>query len=564
MTDAVAARMQLAGNGASHDGVDALPLISSREFERLVLLLGNAERGAWTFCLYNVSAIRDAIVAALRTRLEPLPVFEFTLSADRPNPRDYLEGLPPDVIDKRAVIFFFDAWRAFDAGFLGYLDLQREQFWKAPHSLVFWIREADRALIARYSPNFFNRHSGVFDFQVSIPFQADMLRSLSAAAPATWDSVVERERQERLFLGLLDEYEADPEPDQAAIAGLLGKLANIWYFSDRFDQAEAALQRRLEIAQAIQDSQSEADSRLQIGKIRQFQADLAGAGEAYRAALADFQAIGDRLGAANTRKALGDLALRQDDLAGAGEAYRAALADFQAIGDRLGAANTRKALGDLALRQDDLAGAGEAYRAALADFQAIGDRLGAANTYFAFGELARQSKQFEQAAEFYNKALAEQHAISDRLGQANTIDSLGELAEAQEQWETARNHYVAALQIYRAIGASYANVTARNLARVEARLSGAPASDEQQQAVERLLAQWQPVIQLVVAAARGDIQALQQITPFLQQLGDSPDWGRLASALQQLVGGERDVALLTRGLDETDQLILAATLASIR
>ena len=211
-----------------------------------------------------------------------------------------------------------------------------------------------------------------------------------------------------------------------------------------------------------------------------------------------------------------------------------------------------------------MAGAGEAYRAALADFQAIGDRLGAANTYFAFGELARQSKQFEQAAEFYNKALAEQHAISDRLGQANTIDSLGELAEAQEQWETARNHYVAALQIYRAIGASYANVTARNLARVEARLSGAPASDEQQQAVERLLAQWQPVIQLVVAAARGDIQALQQITPFLQQLGDSPDWGRLASALQQLVGGERDVALLTRGLDETDQLILAATLASIR
>lgn len=333
MTDRVATQTQLAGDGATPDGVDAVPLISSREFERLVLLLGNAERGAWTFCLYNVAAVRDAIVAALRARLEPLPVFEFTLSADRPNPRDYLEGLPPGVIDKRAVIFFFDAWRAFDAGFLGYLDLQREQFWKAPHSLVFWIREADRALIARYSPNFFSRHSGVFDFQVSIPFQADMLRSLSAAAPATWDSVVERERQERLFLGLLDEYEADPEPDQAAIAGLLGKLASIWYYSDRFDQAEAALQRRLEIAQAIQDRQSEADSRLQMGKIRQFQADLAGAGEAYRAALADFQAIGDRLGQANTIDSLGELAEAQGQWEAARSHYATALQIYRAIGD---------------------------------------------------------------------------------------------------------------------------------------------------------------------------------------------------------------------------------------
>jgi hypothetical protein len=365
MTDPVATWTQLAGNGATPDGVDPLPLISSREFERLALLLNHAERGAWTFCLYNVAAVRDAIVAALRARLEPLPVFEFTLAAGRPNPRDYLEGLPTDVISKRAVIIFFDAWQAFGAGFLGYLDLQREQFWKAPHSLVFWIREVDWALIARYSPNFFSRHSGVFDFQVAIPFQAEALRSLSAALPAAWDSVAERERLERLYIGLLHEYESDSEPDQQAIADLLGKLASIWYYSDRFDQAEAALQRRLKIAQTIGDRQSEADSRLQIGRIHQFQADLAGAGEAYRAALADFQAIGDRLGAANTRLALGDLALRQDDLAGAGEAYRAALADFQAIGDR----------------------------------------LGAANTYFAFGELYRTSKQYDRAAESYEKAL---------------------------------------------------------------------------------------------------------------------------------------------------------------
>lgn len=210
-----------------------------------------------------------------------------------------------------------------------------------------------------------------------------------------------------------------------------------------------------------------------------------------------------------------------------------------------------------------MAGAGEAYRAALADFQSIGDRLGAANTHFAFGELYRQSRQYNQAAESYEKALAEQRAINDRLGQANTIDSMGELAETQEQWETAREHYATALQIYQAIGSPYANVTARNLARVETRLGGAAIPDEAQQALEHLLTQWQPVIQAVVAATRGDHAAVQQLTPFLQQMSNSPDWSNLAMALQHLIAGERDAAVLARTLDETDRLILAATLASL-
>lgn len=390
MTDQVAAPISMTSPTALPGGNGAPAEISPREFERLALLLSHTERGAWAFCVYNVASVRDAIVDQLRTRLDPLPVFEFTLSDERPNPRDYLTCLPTNVREGRAVIVFYDAWRAFDAGFFGYLDLQREQFWQAPHSLVFWIREADRALLARHAPNFFSRHSGVFDFHVAIPFQAEALRSLSAALPAAWDSVAERERLERLYVGLLDEYESDPEPNQQAVADLLGKLASIWYYSDRFDQAEAALRRRLYIAREIEDRQIEADSRLQIGRILQFQADLAGAGEAYRAALADFQAIGAR--------------------------------------------------------------------------------LGAANTYFAFGELYRQSRQYDRAAESYGKALAEQQAIGDRLGQANTIDGMGELAESQELWGTAREYYATALQLYQAIGDPYANVTARNLARVEARL----------------------------------------------------------------------------------------------
>jgi len=49
------------------------------------------------------------------------------------------------------------------------------------------------------------------------------------------------------------------------------------------------------------------------------------------------------------------------------------------------------------------------------------------------------------------------------------LDSLGEVAEAQKKWAEAQRWFTQALTIYRAIGASYAATTERNLARVSRR-----------------------------------------------------------------------------------------------
>jgi tetratricopeptide (TPR) repeat protein len=316
-------------------GIDPLQLIPARDFDRLVVVLTHAER-AWVFCLYNTAIVRDAIVEALRARLDPLPVYEFTLSAERPNPRAYLSQLPAGMAARQAVICFYNAWRAFEAGFFGYLDLQREQFWKAPHSLVFWVREADRVAIARRAPNFFSRHAGVFDFQISIPEQWS---GGEAAMPATWDSIKERDRQERLYAGLLAEYEADREPDQSVIADLLGKLANIWYYSDRFEQAETALQRRLAIVRELKDQRNEAATLLALGQIRVLRDDRDTALQLYDQALTLFRAMGDRLGEANVLQAQGDAALGAGATAEGMALLDAARTLYDALGVRVGLVN---------------------------------------------------------------------------------------------------------------------------------------------------------------------------------------------------------------------------------
>jgi hypothetical protein len=77
--------------------------------------------------------------------------------------------------------------------------------------------------------------------------------------------------------------------------------------------------------------------------------------------------------------------------------------------------------------------------------------------------------------------------------------------------------------------------------------------------VELQLRQWAPVIPVVVAAAGGDRQAVEELRPLLTQLESSADWRSLVAALRAIVAGERDRTRLDR-LDQIDSAIVTAVL----
>jgi tetratricopeptide (TPR) repeat protein len=155
--------------------------------------------------------------------------------------------------------------------------------------------------------------------------------------------------------------------------------------------------------------------------------DLAGAREAYEAALPLYRAIGNRLGEANVLRATGDLRVRMEDLAGAREAYEAALPLYHAIGERLGEAHALQASGDLRVRMEDLAGAREAYAGALSLYRAISERRGEANVLRATGDLRVRMEDLAGAREAYAGALSLYRALEDRLGEANALRGIGRL-----------------------------------------------------------------------------------------------------------------------------------------
>ena len=288
-----------------------LPDVLAREdFANLLTLLRYAVHGCFAVALYSSVPAREQVVAALRTALAPLPVFEWTYSPLEAEPHRYLNHLTEEQRGERAVVFLYDLERAGTEAWRG-LDMQRDYLSARPHGLVFWITPKARGEAIRNAPNFWSQRSGVFDFRISHPDAAQGPRETAwqaeRALDVSTDSPDEMARQLRLYQGLLDEYEQAADTPKRTLFDLHTRLARLLYYGDRVVESKQHALAALELARQLDDQQDEA----------------------------------------NTLRALGDLALREDDLGGARAAYEAALPIFRAIGDRLGEANTYRSFGRL-------------------------------------------------------------------------------------------------------------------------------------------------------------------------------------------------------------------------
>ena len=87
--------------------------------------------------------------------------------------------------------------------------------------------------------------------------------------------------------------------------------------------------------------------------------------------------------------------------------------------------------------------------------------------------------------------------------------------------------------------------------------------DIQLEAIARIRAQWEDVVQTVIAARQGDAHSAAQLSPFLDQMSRQDDWRALADALRRILNGERDPIALFASLDDTDALIAGDVLRAL-
>lgn len=343
------------------------------DFTNLLVLLRYAREGCWAFALYNHVAVREQVVAALTALLAPLPVYQWTYSPHDPYPCTYVERMPEAARSQRAVVFLFDFERA-GAEVWKALDYNRELFSAQPHGLVFWVTPPGRGLAARQAPHFWAQRSGVFDFSVERPLPLEQVRPM-VGWDISIDNLDETQRQLRLYQGLLEDLDGQPDAPPLFLADLHLKVARLAYYVDQQPLARQHAQAALDIAVEQDAARLRADSVQALGDVHVRLAEYQEARARYEAAQPIYRAIGARLGEANCHFGLADIDRREESWAAAAAGYERALAYCRSAGMPFNIALALQRLGYTARGAGDIDQARRYFEEALAIFRRIGSPL---------------------------------------------------------------------------------------------------------------------------------------------------------------------------------------------
>jgi len=383
-----------------------------------LVALKRALRMADGFALYvaraNTVVLRRQIVADLRASL-PRPLVELTLALGEP-PYEQIARVaakaPPDAVlsvDGLDVLAPSDDpdW------LLKELNWRRAAYRQLARPLLLWTPEYLLRLLMHHAPDFFDWHSGFYEFTTPESARMETARQAYAVGDAEQADLSLAQKRERIALlrGLLDEYVGEETEIQKARADLLGKLGILHFALGEARRAIGYYEQALAIAREIGDRRGEGNHLGNLGAAYFALGDARRAIGYYEQALAIAREIGDKRGEGNH---LGNLGLA-----------------YAALGD------TRRAI--------------EYYEQALAIAREIGDKRGEGNHLGNLGAAYYDLGDARRAIEYYEQALAIAREIGDRRGEGNHLGNLGLLAEQQGDAARARQLWEQALRIYEAI-----------------------------------------------------------------------------------------------------------------
>jgi tetratricopeptide (TPR) repeat protein len=351
-----------------------LPLLRGREFEKLVTAVRLAQNGLFLIALYNNASARRALVVELRRRLAPLPLYEHAISPQTAGLAAFVRRLPAEVQAERAVVCVHDLETEWPTS-VRRLDRQRDQLAAYPFTYIFWIQGHLWGQLAAEAPNFFSRHSGVFDFrspEMPQTTTSPIVRPMpDDEASLTYESLAEWQALVDLYTGLLAEHEAVADGDLQVQVDLHERLAWLYQARSDFQHARDHYQKAFALLADEADPQQRAEMLFCIGRMHCYAGEHDTARAMLQQALALFRALESRPGEAKTLLALGDAARQVAKWAEAWDYYEQAQQLYETIADRYSLARVFYRQGDWFAAQKKPAEAIERYDRAVALWRAV-------------------------------------------------------------------------------------------------------------------------------------------------------------------------------------------------
>ncbi|MBI5207678.1 MAG: tetratricopeptide repeat protein [Candidatus Firestonebacteria bacterium] len=331
------------------------------EINRLSSLLNNTQTGCLVFGIYDTVANRNDIINKLTGKLK-VPIHEFYINNEQKNPLKLIQDI--NITDDHLVICFYDIEQAFPEA-IGYINYQREAFFKQKWGLLFLITEFGRNEIANKAPDFWSRRSGVFDFRIKDYKQILNARETLVAEPISYQSKDELLKKLNLYKSLLEEYKTDKEPDEKTIAHLFFKIGQIYSLSSDYTQSYEWFNKSIEIFEKIGDNQGVASSLHNIGIIYQNKENYEGALKQYQKSLEISEKIEDNQGVASNLHNIGTIYQNKGNYDEALKQYQKSLEIYEEIGDNQGVAGNLLNVGMIYQNEGNYDGALNHYRKSL-------------------------------------------------------------------------------------------------------------------------------------------------------------------------------------------------------
>jgi tetratricopeptide (TPR) repeat protein len=311
----------------------------------------------------------------------------------------------------------------------------------------------------------------------------------------------------------------------------------------------------------------------------------------YEAALEIDRVLGDERGEAVDIEMLGTLALQQGQLGEAAAHYLEAMKVCRTIGEDRNQAIIWHQLGMVAQEaaqqgSGDWDEAERCYKESLALKERLGDKAGAASTCNQLAIVAQSAGRPAEAERWYRRAieLGEELNYVGELGKwygnlAGLLLDQGRLDEAERYAHRAREiketldlsvqpwtTYALLARIAEQRGRTdearaWRRKAEEAIRAFEEQSDGQWSVDGAQ--IAQQIKQWEPIIAAVVAACNDNVQAAQELTPFLDEMAGTEDWSQLIAALRRILAGEREETALTNGLDRVDTAIIRQVLAAL-
>ncbi|MDY6877543.1 MAG: tetratricopeptide repeat protein, partial [Chloroflexota bacterium] len=268
--------------------------------------LKRALRMAGGFALYvvraNTAALRRQIIANLHANL-PRPLVVLALSLGEP-PYEQIaraaESAPENAVLSVEGLDLL-APSADPDWFLQQLNWRRAAYRRLARPLLLWVPEYLLRLMMHHAPDFFDWHSGFYEFTTPAAVLVETTRQTYAIGDAEQVDLTVAQKRERsaTLRGLLGEYVGEEPEVRRARADLLGKLGILHDSLGEVGRAIEYYEAALEIAREIGDRRGEGNHVGNLGLAYSGLGEVGRAIEYYEAALEIAREIGDRRGEGN-------------------------------------------------------------------------------------------------------------------------------------------------------------------------------------------------------------------------------------------------------------------------